>query len=111
MTRLEKLPNLSNIYLGAVPSIEYTTERDTVLEHVDPSNPLYQLNTTPTRPRALGRQGRRVLGQSPKKKNPGVLPGQTRCRDPDLNWGHRNFQSRALPTELPRHKQRATGGL
>ena len=28
-----------------------------------------------------------------------------RCRGPDLNWGHRNFQSRALPTELPRHIQ------
>jgi hypothetical protein len=30
------------------------------------------------------------------------LPGRFRCRGPDLNWGHRNFQSRALPTELPR---------
>jgi hypothetical protein len=27
---------------------------------------------------------------------------QAECRGPDLNWGHRNFQSRALPTELPR---------
>jgi hypothetical protein len=26
-----------------------------------------------------------------------------RCRSPDLNWGHLDFQSSALPTELPRH--------
>ena len=25
-----------------------------------------------------------------------------RCRDPESNWGHRDFQSRALPTELSR---------
>src|SRR5438309_7544593 len=25
------------------------------------------------------------------------------CRGPGSNWGHRDFQSRALPTELPRH--------
>ncbi len=24
------------------------------------------------------------------------------CRDPGSNWGHRDFQSRALPTELSR---------
>ena len=24
------------------------------------------------------------------------------CRDPDLNWGHGDFQSPALPTELSR---------
>ncbi len=23
--------------------------------------------------------------------------------DPDLNWGHKDFQSSALPTELPGH--------
>ncbi len=33
------------------------------------------------------------------------MPGHLRqCRGPDLNWGHRNFQSRALPTELPRRR-------
>ena len=26
-----------------------------------------------------------------------------------MNWGHRNFQSRALPTELSRQKQMANG--
>ena len=26
-----------------------------------------------------------------------------RCRSPDLNWGHLDFQSSALPTDLPRH--------
>ena len=26
------------------------------------------------------------------------------CRDPGSNWGHRDFQSRALPTELSRQK-------
>ncbi len=25
------------------------------------------------------------------------------CRDPELNWGHEDFQSSALPTELSRH--------
>src|SRR5688572_9608696 len=25
------------------------------------------------------------------------------CRGPESNWRHRDFQSRALPTELPRH--------
>ena len=24
------------------------------------------------------------------------------CRGPELNWGHADFQSAALPTELPR---------
>ncbi len=42
---------------------------------------------------------------------PDAVRGKTRCRGPDLNWGHRNFQSRALPTELPRHNQRVTGAL
>ena len=25
-----------------------------------------------------------------------------KCQDPDLNWGHEDLQSTALPTELPR---------
>jgi hypothetical protein len=28
----------------------------------------------------------------------------TWCRGPESNWGHADFQSAALPTELPRHK-------
>lgn len=32
--------------------------------------------------------------------------GEGWCRGPDSNWGHRPFQGRALPTELPRR----TGG-
>ena len=28
------------------------------------------------------------------------------CRSPDLNWGPLDFQSSALPTELPRQLQR-----
>ena len=28
------------------------------------------------------------------------------CRDPDLNWGHLDFQSSALPTELSRQRRR-----
>ena len=37
--------------------------------------------------------------------------GTPECRGPESNWGHRNFQSRALPTELPRQteKERAMG--
>ena len=27
----------------------------------------------------------------------------SQCQDPDLNWGHGDFQSPALPTELSRH--------
>ena len=30
------------------------------------------------------------------------------CQDPDLNWGHGDFQSPALPTELSRHVAFAT---
>jgi hypothetical protein len=28
------------------------------------------------------------------------------CRDPESNWGHADFQSAALPTELSRHTWR-----
>ena len=43
------------------------------------------------------------------RRSPNAAPDAVRgrkrwCRGPDLNWGHRNFQSRALPTELPRRK-------
>ena len=31
-----------------------------------------------------------------------VKPSDRECRDPGSNWGHRDFQSRALPTELSR---------
>ena len=30
------------------------------------------------------------------------------CQDPDLNWGHGDFQSPALPTELSRPVAYAT---
>ena len=32
---------------------------------------------------------------------------QSWCRGPDLNWGHADFQSAALPTELPRRRYNA----
>ena len=32
-----------------------------------------------------------------------LFPQKTWCRDPELNWGHVDFQSTALPTELSRH--------
>ena len=28
-----------------------------------------------------------------------------KCQDPDLNWGHEDLQSTALPTELPRQSK------
>src|SRR5688572_946660 len=31
-----------------------------------------------------------------------VYNSDRECRDPGSNWGHRDFQSRALPTELSR---------
>ncbi len=31
------------------------------------------------------------------------------CRGPESNWGHRPFQGRALPAELPRHCAGTTG--
>ena len=31
-----------------------------------------------------------------------------KCQDPDLNWGHGDFQSPALPTELSRRAAEAT---
>ena len=33
------------------------------------------------------------------------LPMTTKCRGPESNWGHADFQSAALPTELPRHNE------
>ena len=43
--------------------------------------------------------------RNPKITANAVLPiaGQFRWRDPDLNRGHHDFQSCALPTELSRH--------
>ncbi len=38
-----------------------------------------------------------------------VRGGRFWCRGPESNWGHRDFQSLALPTELPRHLERARG--
>jgi hypothetical protein len=35
-----------------------------------------------------------------------VLFAFSECRDPELNWGHADFQSAALPTELSRHECR-----
>ena len=32
------------------------------------------------------------------------------CRDPELNWGHPDFQSGALPAELSRHPVALSGG-
>ena len=43
------------------------------------------------------------------ERPPNARPYQ-RCRGPDLNWGHRNFQSRALPTELPRQEKQMADG-
>ncbi len=54
------------------------------------------------------RRGFKVLRPA-IRRSPNAAPDAVRgrkrwCRGPDLNWGHRNFQSRALPTELPRRK-------
>ena len=35
-------------------------------------------------------------------ESPAVAGLSCEWRVPDLNWGHRDFQSRALPTELTR---------
>jgi hypothetical protein len=43
-------------------------------------------------------------GCCPAVERPPNARSRRECRGPDLNWGHRNFQSRALPTELPRQK-------
>ena len=34
-----------------------------------------------------------------------LLPLLFWCRGPESNWGHADFQSAALPTELPRHRE------
>ena len=34
-----------------------------------------------------------------------LLPFLFWCRGPESNWGHADFQSAALPTELPRHRE------
>ncbi len=36
---------------------------------------------------------------------PPLRPLIEKCRGPESNWGHADFQSAALPTELPRRKQ------
>ena len=41
----------------------------------------------------------------------GRCPGKSWCRGPDSNWGHRPFQGRALPPELPRHDWRGRPDL
>ncbi len=61
----------------------------------------------PTLPAVARGQGFEPRYAAPKAavlplNDPRMLPLRGRCRGPDLNWGHRNFQSRALPTELPR---------
>ncbi len=42
-----------------------------------------------------------------ESSSPGALVGLW-CREPELNWRHRDFQSRALPTELSRPGQHST---
>ena len=56
-----------------------------------------------------------VLSMAPKapvelEKAPGMalVLSQFECQDPDLNWGHGDFQSPALPTELSRPVAGAT---
>ena len=44
---------------------------------------------------------RRRSTTEPRPQVLAVLAGRE-CRDPGSNWGHRDFQSRALPTELSR---------
>ena len=47
----------------------------------------------------------RALGTFSTEKAPisDLLRFKTECRGAELNCRHRDFQSRALPTELPRH--------
>ncbi len=51
--------------------------------------------------------GRRDLNPRPSPWQGDALPLShfriNWCRDPELNWGHEDFQSSALPTELSRH--------
>ena len=42
------------------------------------------------------------------QRNETKVPHVLQCQDPDLNWGHGDFQSPALPTELSRHVALAT---
>jgi hypothetical protein len=52
------------------------------------------------------RSGRRDSNSRPSPWQGDALPlshfRPSWCRSPESNWGHRDFQSRALPTELPR---------
>ena len=43
-------------------------------------------------------------GVKPMKANSFLLLEKIRCRDAELNCGHGDFQSPALPTELSRHE-------
>ena len=60
--------------------------------------------------------GRRDLNPRPQPWQGCALPLsyfrpslQRWWRDPELNWGHADFQSAALPTELSRHRWRYLG--
>ena len=50
----------------------------------------------PTDENAVSEAGAEAAAASAKKKW---------CDPPESNWGHRDFQSRALPTELGSHRQ------
>ncbi len=60
-------------------------------------------NETRTRDLLLGKE---VFYQLNYARNIG-LASSRECREPESNWRHRDFQSRALPTELSRPKRLA----
>ena len=53
--------------------------------------------------------GRRDSNSRPPPWQGGILPlnyfRSKKCRGPESDWRHADFQSAALPTELPRHNE------
>ena len=84
---------------GLEPAVFGLTGRYVNQLHHAPTFRVFNFGLSPT-----GRPGFEPGYTAPKAA---VLPLDdlpTECRGPDLNWGPFDFQSNALPTELPRHK-------
>ena len=64
------------------------------------------------RKRGFSWSGRRDSNSLPPPWQGGALPNELRpqwCLRPESNWRHADFQSAALPTELPRHMATRNG--
>jgi hypothetical protein len=82
-------------------------DRNRTGDPVITSDVLYQLSYTSSAMRHVHRHGpggvRRAGGTRDGPAIPRPAAPMRWCDPPESNWGHRDFQSRALPTELGSH--------